>query len=75
MGMGLTLIGLILLAGWSLPSVKLVLILGFMLLTGPTATHALAKAALHGRLDPLSVARRAAVIERLILTSLFACTE
>ena len=54
MGMGLTLIGLILLAGWSLPSVKLVLILGFMLLTGPTATHALAKAALHGRLDPLS---------------------
>ena len=54
MGMGLTLIGLILLAGWSLPSVKLLLILGFMLLTGPTATHALAKAALHGRLDPLS---------------------
>ena len=53
MGMGLTLAGLILLAGWSLPSVKLLLILGFMLLTGPTATHALAKAALHGGLDPL----------------------
>ena len=54
MGVGLALIGLIILAGWTLPAVKLVLILGFMLLTGPTATHALAKAALHGRLDPLS---------------------
>ena len=54
MGAGLALIGLIILAGWTLPAVKLVLILGFMLLTGPTATHALAKAALHGRLDPLS---------------------
>ena len=54
LGAGLALIGLIILAGWTLPAVKLVLILGFMLLTGPTATHALAKAALHGRLDPLS---------------------
>ena len=54
MGAGLALIGLIIVAGWTLPAVKLVLILGFMLLTGPTATHALAKAALHGRLDPLS---------------------
>ena len=53
LGMGLTLIGLLILAGWTLPGVKLVLIFGFMLLTGPTATHALAKAALHGRLDPL----------------------
>ena len=54
MGAGLALIGLIILAGWTLPAVKLVLILGFMLLTGPTATHALAKAARHGRLDSLS---------------------
>ena len=54
MGIALTFAGLVLLAGWSLPAVKLVLILCFMLLTGPTATHALAKAALHGRLDPLS---------------------
>ena len=54
LGIGLTFAGLIILAGWSLPAVKLVLILGFMLVTGPTATHALAKAALHGRLDPLS---------------------
>ena len=54
MGAGLVLAGLVILAGWTLPAVKLVLILGFMLLTGPTAAHALAKAALHGRLDPLS---------------------
>lgn len=54
MGAGLALVGLVILAGWTLPAVKLVLILCFMLLTGPTATHALAKAALHGRLDPLS---------------------
>ena len=54
MGAGLILLGLLLLAGWTPPAVKLVLIFGFMMLTGPTATHALAKAALHGRLDPLS---------------------
>ena len=57
MGIALTFAGLVLLAllaGWMLPAVKLVLILCFMLLTGPTATHALAKAALHGRLNPLS---------------------
>lgn len=54
MGAGLVLVGLAILAGWTLPAAKLVLILGFLLLTGPTATHALAKAALHGRLDPLS---------------------
>ena len=54
MGIALTFAGLVLLAGWTLPAVKLVLILSFMLLTGPTACHALAKAALHGRLNPLS---------------------
>ena len=54
LGAGLTLAGLVLLAGWTLPAVKLGFILLFMLLTGPTATHALAKAALHGRLDPLA---------------------
>ena len=54
LGTGLVLVGLMVLAGWTLPAAKLVLILAFMLLTGPTATHALAKAALHGRLDPLA---------------------
>lgn len=49
---GLILIGLMLQAGWSLVTIKLLLILAFGLLTSPTATHALAKAALHGRVKP-----------------------
>lgn len=49
----LIIFGLALIAGWGLPLVKLVLILLFILLTGPTATHALAKAAQHGGLEPI----------------------
>jgi multicomponent Na+:H+ antiporter subunit G len=47
------LIGLMLLAGWSLVLAKLVMILLFVLLTSPTASHALAKAAQHGKLPPV----------------------
>lgn len=53
LGAGLILIGLMLQAGWSLITIKLVLILAFGLFTSPTATHALAKAALHGKVKPL----------------------
>lgn len=53
MGAGLILVGLMFEAGLSQTSIKLVLILFFMLFTSPTATHALAKAALHGGLVPL----------------------
>ncbi len=49
----LILIGLMLQAGPTLITVKLVLILAFLFFTSPTATHALAKAALHGKLKPL----------------------
>lgn len=52
LGAGLITAGLILQAGLSLVSLKLLLILLFLLFTGPTATHALAKAALHGELKP-----------------------
>lgn len=45
---GLILLGLMLLAGWGIELFKLVLILLFILITSPTASHALAKAALHG---------------------------
>jgi multicomponent Na+:H+ antiporter subunit G len=45
--------GLMLQAGWSQPSLKLLLIMVFMLFTGPTASHALAKSSLHGHLKPL----------------------
>ena len=50
----LTILGLMLISGWNLVLVKLGLILLFILFTGPTATHALAKAARHGRLEPFS---------------------
>lgn len=39
-------------AGWSLTTFKLLLILMFLFLTSPTASHALAKAALHGGITP-----------------------
>lgn len=45
--------GLMLQAGWSQHSLKLLLVMVFMLLTGPTASHALAKSSLHGHLKPL----------------------
>jgi len=49
MGAGLVLIGLMLQAGLSLITIKLVIILFFLLVTSPTSTHALAKSALtHG---------------------------
>jgi multicomponent Na+:H+ antiporter subunit G len=53
LGAGLILIGLMLQGGASLVTVKLILILLFIFFTSPTATHALAKAALHGGLKPL----------------------
>ena len=39
--------------GMSIVSVKLFLILVFILITTPTAAHALAKSALHGNLKPV----------------------
>ncbi len=53
LGAGLILLGLMFQAGFSLVTIKLLLILGFLLVTSPTSTHALAKAALHGKLKPL----------------------
>ncbi len=46
MGAGLILTGLILQSGFDLGTFKLLLLLVFLLFTGPTATHALAEAAL-----------------------------
>ena len=50
---GLILLGLMLQSGWGLTLVKLLLILLILFFTSPTATHALAKAALHGQLKPV----------------------
>lgn len=49
----LILVGLMFQAGWSVILVKLILTLAFLLLTSPTGTHALARAALHGGLKPV----------------------
>ena len=50
MGAGLILVGLAVQAGFTLVTVKLLLILILLFFTSPTSTHALAKAALHGGL-------------------------
>ena len=53
MGAWLILLGLMLQAGLSMVSIKLVLIFLFMFFTSPTPAHALAKAALHAGLKPV----------------------
>lgn len=52
MGAGLVLTGLMVQAGASFVTVKLVLILAFLLVTSPTASHSLAHAALLSGLKP-----------------------
>ena len=54
LGAMLILFGLIMHHGMSIVSVKLFLILVFILITTPTAAHALAKSALHGNLKPVT---------------------
>jgi multicomponent Na+:H+ antiporter subunit G len=53
LGAGLILLGLAFQAGWSLALAKVVMILGFLLMTSPTGCHALAHAALSDGLEPL----------------------
>lgn len=50
MGAALVLAGMAVIAGFQMATIKLALILLFLVFTSPTATHALAKAALHGGL-------------------------
>ena len=52
LGALLVVAGLILLAGLTVATVKLLLILLFLWFSGPTATHALAKAAVRGGVRP-----------------------
>ena len=54
LGTILILFGLILYAGLNIVSIKLLLILIFILITTPTAAHALAKSALHGKIIPMT---------------------
>ena len=52
LGCMLIVFGLALQAGFTIVTIKLVLIVVFILFTSPAAAHALAKAALHGELRP-----------------------
>lgn len=52
LGAGAVLAGLMIQAGLGIVTIKLVLIVVFILFTSPTATHALARAALHGGAQP-----------------------
>jgi len=53
LGMGLILAGLMIHEGFTLVTVKLVLIVVFIFFASPTTTHALARAALNGGLEPV----------------------
>lgn len=53
MGSILVLLGIMLQSGWSLATIKLAAILIFLLLTGPTASNALASAALLAGTRPM----------------------
>lgn len=52
LGAGLLIIAMMLAAGWSLNSAKLLVILAILFFTGPVATHALAQAAITAGLKP-----------------------
>jgi multicomponent Na+:H+ antiporter subunit G len=52
LGAGLLLLGMLLQVDHWLVAAKLVLLAAFLLVTSPTAAHALAKAALHGGMRP-----------------------
>lgn len=52
MGLALILLGLALQNGFNLGLAKLAMIFVFVLFTSPTATHALARAALYAKIDP-----------------------
>ncbi len=61
MGAGLVLIGLAFQSGFAFESggwlitVRLLMIWAFLLFTSPIGTHALARAALHGKVEPIRV--------------------
>jgi multicomponent Na+:H+ antiporter subunit G len=52
LGVGLVLVGLCFQAGFTLTTAKLLMILAFVFFTSPTATYALARAALAGGVHP-----------------------
>ena len=52
-GAGLMIFGMMLQAGFSLTTLKLMILLGLLVFTGPVVTHALAQTCLHEKIRPL----------------------
>ncbi|MDF2763864.1 MAG: hypothetical protein K0S81_858 [Rhodospirillales bacterium] len=52
-GAGLLIFGMMLQAGFGLTTLKLLILLGLFLFTGPVVTHALAQTCLHEKIEPL----------------------
>lgn len=53
LGAGLLLVGMMISAGFTLVTAKLLIILLILLYTGPVATHALARAARYAKVEPV----------------------
>jgi multicomponent Na+:H+ antiporter subunit G len=53
LGVGLLIAGMVLQAGFTLVTLKLIFLLGLFVVTGPVVTHALAQACLHEGVKPL----------------------
>lgn len=58
LGAGMILLGFGLQTGLSLVTFKLALVFVFILITGPTAAHALARSALHSGVKPINMKER-----------------
>lgn len=58
MGVSLVLVGLAIQSGWTLVTAKIAILAFFLIITGPTATHALAKTALLADLKPFGKSKR-----------------
>ncbi len=52
LGLGAILVGLMIQAGFTLITIKLVMIVAFVFFTSPMTTHALARACLNGGVEP-----------------------
>ena len=59
-GAGLLILGMMLQAGFSLTTLKLLILLALIFFTGPVVTHALAQTCLHEKIQPLLSDRRQA---------------
>ena len=57
-GAGLIVLGLLIESGFTLVSLKLLVILLFLLFTSPTSSHALAKASIHSNVLPLTESKQ-----------------